>query len=63
MAETNALLRETVALQREVIAELRADKAQRGAVGTATIGKMDRLAEEVAAQKRATRAARAKEPA
>jgi hypothetical protein len=51
-----------VGLLQEVLTELRADKVQRGAVGTATIEKIDKMADKMDAQKRATRAsAREKE--
>jgi hypothetical protein len=43
---------ETVALLKEVIAELRSDKTQRGAVGVATLKKLDVLAEDNAKLKR-----------
>lgn len=43
---------ETVALLKEVIAELRSDKTQRGAVGVATLKKLDVLAEDNAKFKR-----------
>jgi hypothetical protein len=43
---------ETVALLREVITELRADKTQRGAVGVETLKKLDLLAAENAKLKR-----------
>jgi hypothetical protein len=49
------LLQEVVIELRTVSTELQADKVQRGAVGEATIEKIDKLADKMDAQKRATR--------
>jgi hypothetical protein len=51
----DAAAERTNALLEEVLTELRADKAQRGAVGEATIEKIDKLADKMDAQKRVTR--------
>jgi phage-related minor tail protein len=52
----DAAAERTNTLLEEVLTELRADKSQRGAVGTETIAKLDRLADKMDAQKRTTRA-------
>lgn len=53
--ETKDLLVQIVALHKQILAELRADKTQRGAVGVATIGKLDAVVDRLDGTKREIR--------